>query len=122
MTGDPAEIIDLAALARGSAERKPAWKLQTEDLNLNLVVLDAGGEVAAHTNTEVDVLLVGIEGAGQVDIEGRVYTVGTGQALVVPKSARRSIRCEGARFAYLACHRRRSGLWPEGIPRGKAGS
>lgn len=111
------DVIDLVGLAQNSKERKPAWGLQTEDLNLNVVVLDAKGGVAHHTNTEVDVLLVGIDGEGRVDIEGQTHRIGAGQAIVVPKGSSRSIRCATDTFAYLSCHRRRAGLWPEGIPR-----
>ena len=109
--------IDLIGMAQHSGPSKPAWGLQTEDLNLNLTVLDADNGVARHTNTEVDVLLVGIDGAGYVEIDGQTLRVGPGQALVVPKGSVRSIRCEGDHFAYLSCHRRRAGLWPEGVPR-----
>jgi quercetin dioxygenase-like cupin family protein len=113
---DGMQVTDLVRLARNSEQCKPAWGLQTEDLNLNLVVLDASG-VAHHTNSEVDVLLVGIDGAGYVEIEGQIWRVGPGQALVVPKGSVRSIWCVVDHFAYLSCHRRRAGLWPEGVPR-----
>ena len=117
MNVDGIDVIDLIGLAHSSQPSKPAWGVQTEDLNLNLIVLDADSGVARHTNTEVDVLLVGIDGAGYVEIEGKTWRVGPGQALVVPKGSLRSIRCEVDRFAYLSCHRRRAGLWPEGVPR-----
>ena len=110
------EVVDLTGLARMGGERKPAWGLQTEDLNVNLIVLEAGGAIAEHTNTEVDVLLVVVEGAGTVEVDGRRHDLRQGQALVVPKGARRSIRCTGDSFVYLTCHRRRAGLWPAGIP------
>jgi quercetin dioxygenase-like cupin family protein len=117
MKVDGPHVIDLVGLARNREERKPAWGLQTEDLNLNLVVLDAAGGVAQHTNNEVDVLLVGIDGEGCVEIDGESVTVGPGQAIVVPKGSSRSIRCIADHFAYLSCHRRRAGLWPDGVPR-----
>jgi quercetin dioxygenase-like cupin family protein len=111
------QVFDLVGLARNSEERKPAWGLQTKDLNLNLVVLNADGGVAHHTNNEVDVLLVAIDGEGRVEIEGQSWVIRPGQAIVVPLGSSRSIACTADHFAYLSCHRRRAGLWPEGVPR-----
>jgi mannose-6-phosphate isomerase-like protein (cupin superfamily) len=115
MTG--ARVIDLAALAKDAGEGRPVWSGASEDLNLNLVVLQGDSRVEEHVNNEVDVLLVGVEGSGSVHIDDASYSVVAGQMLVIPKSTRRSIACSGARFAYLLCHRRRAGLWPAGVPR-----
>jgi len=114
---DEAGVVDLAILAHGSAARGPIWTRQSADLNVNLLVFDADDGVVAHVNDEVDVLLVGVAGAGVVAVDGTDHPVGAGQALVIPKGARRAIRAVGGRFAYLSCHRRRAGLWPAGVPR-----
>jgi quercetin dioxygenase-like cupin family protein len=82
-------------------------------LNVNLIVWDPGEGVVEHVNEEVDVLLVGISGAGIVEVEGREHTLQAGQALIVAKGSRRAIRSTGERFAYLTCHRLRPGLWPQ---------
>lgn len=113
----PSDVVDLAAMARSTAARGPAWTHQSDDLNVNLLVFPGGEGVAAHVNAEVDVLLVGIAGDGVVEVDGRPIALGSGQALVVPKGARRSIRPLGDCFAYLTCHRRRAGLWPTSQPR-----
>jgi quercetin dioxygenase-like cupin family protein len=105
-------IVDLAALATSGPDAGPVWTHQTNDLNVNLVVFTAGNGVAEHVNAEVDVLVVGIAGQGRVDMDGRAHSLGAGQALVIPNGARRAIRAESARFAYLTCHRRRAALWP----------
>lgn len=110
-------VVDLAALAAAEAARKPAWAHQTDDLNVNLLVFDAGDGVAAHVNAEVDVLLVGVAGEGHVEVDGVRLPLGPGRALVVPKGARRATGSAGGRFAYLTCHRRRAGLWPTGRSR-----
>jgi quercetin dioxygenase-like cupin family protein len=112
----PEGVIDFAGLAKRSGDGRPVWAGRSEDFNLNLVVLD-GGPVAEHVNTQVDVLLIGVEGEGYVEIDGVRQTVGAGQGIVIPKGAARSIGSTGDRFAYLACHRRRPALWPEGVPR-----
>ena len=107
---DPA-FVDLPALAR-VADRRLAWSSASEDLQMNLLVLAPGDTVEEHLNPEVDVLLVGIEGKGYIEIDGVRQTLGMGQAIVIPKATLRSIAGDGERFAYLSCHRRRGGLMP----------
>ena len=106
------DVVDLAALARAATAPGAAWTQQSEDLNVNLLVFASGEGVAEHVNTEVDVLLVGIAGAGAVTIDETRHMLSAGQALVIPKSARRSTTAASAPFAYLTCHRRRAGLRP----------
>ena len=106
------DIVDLATLARAATAPGAAWTHQSEDLNVNLLVFASGEGVAEHVNTEVDVLLVGIAGAGAVTIDETRHILNAGQALVIPKSARRSTTEVSAPFAYLTCHRRRAGLRP----------
>ena len=107
-----ADSVDLAALARAANVQGAVWRHQGEDLNANLLVFARGDGVAEHVNAEVDVLLVGIAGEGVVDVDGSRRILRAGQALVVPKGARRGTRGVSDRFAYLTCHRRRGGLWP----------
>jgi quercetin dioxygenase-like cupin family protein len=106
------EIVDFAALARVATAPGAVWTHQSEDLNVNLLVFSAGDGVAEHVNTEVDVLLVGIAGAGAVTVDGTHQILRAGQALLIPKGAKRGIRSESDSFAYLTCHCRRGGLWP----------
>ena len=106
------EAVDLAAIARSAAGRGPAWTLRGDDLDINLLVFGTGEGVDEHLNDELDVLLVGIAGAGVVTIDGQPHPLAAGQAVMVPKGARRGIRAYAERFAYLTCHRRRAGLWP----------
>jgi quercetin dioxygenase-like cupin family protein len=105
-------VIDLAGLASAGVARKPVWSFQGEDLNLNLIVLAAAETIDDHVNREVEVFLVAIAGEGLVEIDGTTYPLRAGEALVVPKGARRSITSNEGRFAYLSCHRRRTGLMP----------
>jgi mannose-6-phosphate isomerase-like protein (cupin superfamily) len=105
-------LVDLAAVAGAATTPGAAWTHQSEDLNANLLVFPAGEGVAGHVNAEVDVLLVGVAGEGLIDVDGTACVLRPGQALVIPKGARRSTRSLGDPFAYLTCHRRRAGLWP----------
>jgi quercetin dioxygenase-like cupin family protein len=92
-------VIDLAALARHSADQGPLWSHAGDDLNANLVRLEAGEGVAGHVNGDVEVLLVGVLGTGIVEVDGRRYVLGAGQALVIPKGAQRAIEAGPAGFA-----------------------
>jgi quercetin dioxygenase-like cupin family protein len=109
-------MADLAALANSAPAPGAIWTRQSEDLDINLLVFASGEGVAEHVNTEVDVLLVGVTGAGAVTIDGTSHILRAGQALVIAKGARRSTRGVSASFAYLTCHRRRGGLWPRPQP------
>ncbi len=113
---------DLPRLARLALGRKPAWARQSEDLNVNLISCLPGEGIGGHVNDEVDVLLVGIDGEGSVVIDDDWHPLPPGQVVIVPKGTRRATRCDGDHFAYLTCHRRRSGLWPTTKPTGSGGS
>ncbi len=114
-------VVDLLAIVRSTTARGPLWTRQTADLNVNLIVLDAPRGIAESVNVEVDVLLVGLAGEGTVVLDGQRHTLAAGQALVLPRGARRAVECPRGRFAYLTCHRRRAGLWPTNAPRLAAG-
>ena len=53
-----ADVADLLQ-PQGSG---PLWGIASNDLNATLLVWPAGHEVAEHTNTELDVLLIVLEG------------------------------------------------------------
>ena len=112
---DIASTADLADLARNATVEGAVWTVQSSDLNANLIVLEKRG-IDEHVNNEVDVLVVGILGAGRVTIDGVTQRLAVGQVVLIPRGARRDFRREAGRFAYLTCHRRRSGLWPTSPP------
>jgi quercetin dioxygenase-like cupin family protein len=106
------EVVSLLEAAQAAQQDGPAWTRETDDLNVNLVILRAGHSIAEHVNNEVDVVLIGVDGTGRVTIDGDAVELAATQLLVVPKGAARSIVPLGARFAYVTCHKRRAGLWP----------
>jgi quercetin dioxygenase-like cupin family protein len=108
----PAGVVDLLGIATARVAVQPAWFHQSADLNVNLVVFEAGDGIDEHVNPEVDVLLVGVTGAGTVTMDGERHPLVPGTAIVIPKGVRRGIRADDGRFAYVTCHRRRAGLWP----------
>jgi quercetin dioxygenase-like cupin family protein len=107
-------IVELAALARAATAPGAVWTHQSEDLNVNVLVFASGQGVAEHVNDEVDVLVIGIAGAGTVTIDGAHQILRAGHAILIPKGANRGIRSTSDSFSYLTCHCRRGGLWPRG--------
>ena len=107
--------LDLAALlteATASQRAGAIGSLVGADLNVNLVRLSENEYLEAHINAEVDVLLVGVAGAGVVELEDGDQPPAADAAFYVPKGARRAIRAGDQGLAYLTCHRRRAGLMP----------
>lgn len=120
-----AERLDLAArLAEATANQQAGviGSIVGADLNVNLVRLAADEYLEAHVNAEVDVLLVGVAGAGVVELAGGDQPLAAGAALYLPKGARRAIRASSQGLAYLTCHRRRGGLMPTVTMRRPAGN
>lgn len=105
-----ATFLDAVALVHESTHGGVCWGGASDDLNLTLVSWPSHGGVAAHVNTEVDVLLVGVEGAGEVMVDNKAFPLAAGQVLLIPKNSERAIRSTSARFAYWSIHRRRPGL------------
>jgi quercetin dioxygenase-like cupin family protein len=87
------------------------WTLgQSDDLNANLVRFAPGEGVGRHVNYEVDVLVLGLSGRGEISINGDERTLVAGVVALVPKGASQSIRSDSEDFAYLTVHRRRAPL------------
>lgn len=106
------EGVDLAAVARAATAPGAIWTRQSEDLNVNLLLFTSDQGVAEHVNDEVDVLLVGIAGAGAVTVDETRHILRAGQALLIPKGVNRGIPSVSDSFSYLTCHCRRAGLRP----------
>jgi mannose-6-phosphate isomerase-like protein (cupin superfamily) len=104
--------LDIAAALNRTDRRGAVLACSSTDLNVNVVVIDASAPIAAHTNQEVDVLIVGLAGSGVVAVNDEEFAIGEQQALLIPKGASRAIRSTEERLAYLTCHRRRAGIRP----------
>jgi quercetin dioxygenase-like cupin family protein len=77
------------------------------DLNANLVRFGAGRGVGEHVNEEVDVIFVGVEGSGFVEVEGEEHALDAGKLIFAARGSRRLTRADSDGFAYLTLHRRR---------------
>lgn len=110
---------DLARLLAGGGEGA-IWTLDgSEDLNANLVRFESGKAevVGEHVNDEVDVLFVGLSGAGIVTADGEPHPLEVGRVVLAPKGSRRSVTSETNSLAYLTVHRRRGPVAVGGKPR-----
>lgn len=87
------------------------WTLRgSDDLNANLVHLEPGHEVGAHVNDAVDVLVVVLDGEGEVVVGAERHPLGPAVVAHVPCGARRAIHAGPSGLTYLTVHRRRGGL------------
>jgi quercetin dioxygenase-like cupin family protein len=104
--------MDLAGMAIGAGGRTGViWTLQeSSDLNANLVRFEAGGGVVEHINDEVDVIFVGVSGAGSVRTNGEEHRLSAGTLVLVRKGTRRSTLALSKGFSYLTVHLRRGPL------------
>ena len=94
----------------------PVWGLASSDLNATLLVWPGGHELVEHTNAELDVLLVVLDGDGAAVVDGRGHALEPGRALLIEKGSSRAIRAGANGIRYLSVHRRRGRLQIEGLP------
>jgi quercetin dioxygenase-like cupin family protein len=112
MTSESRTILDVQALLAQAGGQHLLGSLASTDLNVNLLAFTGSDGIDEHVNNEVDVLIVALDGAGVLTVDGEASIMSPGQLTIVPKGASRSIRAKGGRFAYLTCHGRRRGLMP----------
>ena len=87
------------------------WTLATPgDLNANLVVLDPGHAIEAHTNNEVDVVMVVLAGTGHATVDGVERELRPDVLLHIPRGTSRAVVADDAGMRYLTVHRRRGPL------------
>lgn len=94
----------------GPAGTGPLWGMASRDLNATLLAWPPGHEVQEHTNAELDVLLIILEGGGQAVIDQREHALAPGQALLVEKGSARTLRAGDDGLRYLSVHSRRPPL------------
>ncbi|RZA20325.1 MAG: cupin domain-containing protein [Proteobacteria bacterium] len=104
--------VNLLEACAAGAHRGPQWAHESDDLDMTLLSWPEGKCIEAHRNPEVDVVLVGVEGAGVVSVDGKAHELRPGLLLLIPKGSERSIESTSQRFSYLSLHQRRRGLMP----------
>ena len=113
MTGAPVDL--LAASGVG-----PLWGMASADLNATLLSWPPGHEVVEHVNAELDVLVIVLGGSGIVAVDGTSHDLAPGNAILVPRGARRRIAAGEDGVRYLSVHRRRGPLQIQTAREGRA--
>ena len=108
----PPLAIDLLERLANPTHSGPQWAHECEDLDLTLLAWEPGKNIAAHVNSEVDVVFIGVAGQGHVLVNGEVHELRPGMVLLIPKGCERAIESAEEPFSYLSVHRRRRGLMP----------
>ncbi|MGW5529799.1 hypothetical protein [Streptomyces xanthochromogenes] len=88
------------------------WRLAESgrDLDANLLRLPPGRTIDEHTDLRLDVLLVVLEGGGELRTESGTLLLRPVTALWLPKGSRRALSGGADGMGYLSVHPRRPGL------------
>jgi len=108
----PPVWVDLLQQCQAASHSGPQWAHECEDLDMTLLSWDNGKRIEPHINNEVDVVWIGVEGAGVATINGEKHELRAGVALLIPKGCERAVESTAGRLSYLSVHRRRRGLMP----------
>jgi quercetin dioxygenase-like cupin family protein len=107
MTPGTPQVIDTGALAIVARHLGVQWSLGGHrELEVNVVHIPAGEGIAEHLGP-VDVVVVGVAGEGQVNIDVVPYELRAGLLIFVPSGSPRSFRAGASGLTYLTIHRRR---------------
>jgi quercetin dioxygenase-like cupin family protein len=96
--------------------RGPVWGAASEDLNATVLVWPAGEGPAEHVNDSRDVLYVVVDGSVELTVDGEPNELHPGDALIVPKGARRALVAGPDGVRYATAHLRRPGLEVKPLP------
>ena len=94
----------------------PLWGLASSDLNATLLARPPGHQLRADTNSELDVLLIVLEGGGIATVDEQEHALLPGNALLVEKGRSRAIRAGADGLRYVSVHKRRRPLQLTGTP------
>lgn len=119
MVADLGRELAAASLHTGGA----LWRLSGSGrgLDANLLRLPPGRAIDEHTDLHLDVLLVVLEGAGQLRTHEGVQELRPVTALWLPKGSRRALVAGVDGMGYLSVHPRRPGLTIGGPPSEEGG-
>jgi uncharacterized cupin superfamily protein len=102
----PAGVVDLL----GVAGTGPLWGMSSAELNATLLAWPPGHELVDDKASELDVLLVVLEGGGTAELDGQEHVLVPASALLVKRGRKRAIRAGREGLRYLSVHRRRGPL------------
>ena len=104
--------LDWCLAQAADNQRGALWRLAEPErqLDANLVRLPPGATVEAHTERDVDVLLLPIAGHGTLHAADESIALATHTLTWLPRGSRRSITAGTDGLAYLTVHRARTGM------------
>jgi quercetin dioxygenase-like cupin family protein len=88
----------------------PVWGAASADLNATVLEWPAGQGPGEHVNEERDVLYVVLAGWLTLTVGDAARELGSGEATIVDKGARRALVAGPDGVRYLTAHVRRGGL------------
>jgi len=103
---EPDAVVDLL----GGTGAGPLWGLASSDLNATLLAWPPAHELVEDTNSELDVLLIVLEGGGVATVDEQEHTLVPGSALLVAKGSSGAIRAGADGLRYVSVHKRRGPL------------
>lgn len=103
--GEGSPVVNLTS-GQGNG---PLWGTASEDLNATLLAWDPGETLPEQVNDQRDVLIVGIEGTGEVQIDGQQHAFGPGRSVLIEKGSKFRITAGSGGLRYLSVHLRRTG-------------
>ena len=111
----PRILADASQVASGDLVPDAAgavWKLQMRqrDLDANVVRLQPGAAIGRHAGPDLDVLLLVLAGAGQIETELSLLDLHPGALTWLPRRSWREISAGPEGLAYLTVHQRRQAL------------
>jgi uncharacterized protein (DUF2249 family) len=88
------------------------WKLpmRGRDLDSNIIRLSPGASIGAHVGPNLDVLLLVLEGTGQITTEVHTIDLYPGALIWLPQRSRRQFAAGPHGLSYLTVHPRRQSL------------
>ncbi|MFJ6754480.1 MULTISPECIES: cupin domain-containing protein [unclassified Streptomyces] len=109
-----AELVTVASLVEAATQAQGGalWRLKGIDrqLDANLVRHLPGTGGAAHTEDEVDVMLVVVAGAGTLTLDGTQSELSPGFLGLLPRGTSRALLAGPEGLLVLTVHRRRRGM------------
>ncbi|WP_214317689.1 DUF2249 domain-containing protein [Nonomuraea sediminis] len=111
----PRILADAHAVAAGPHDPDTAgavWKLQMSrrDLDSNIIHLQPNATIEAHAGPDLDVLLLVLSGAGELETELNALTLRPESLVWLPRHSRRRFTAGANGLTYLTVHQRRQPL------------
>ncbi|MFE7486609.1 hypothetical protein [Kitasatospora sp. NPDC057541] len=105
-------VLDELLREAAADEAGALWRLTGAErqLDANVVRLRPEATVAEHVEPDLDVLVLGIAGAGTLHCGGVAHTLEPGVLRLLPRGAARGVSAGPEGVVYLTVHRRRPGL------------